>query len=266
MANILVTGATGQVGRELTGLLTARGHRIRVTSRSAPPAGTPEQDWVQVDWVTGAGLLTALDGIDTVVHLGTSSPKGERTMIDPLLAAAKRGRPHLLYLSIVGIDKIPMGYYRAKLEVETELVESGLPHTILRATQFHSLLVSILSGLAKSPIMVLPKGLRFQPIEVPVVAGRLVELAEAAPAGRATDIGGPQVHGLADLARIYLTAAGKRRAVLQLPVPGKIMRALRDGANTTPDNALPGRTFADYCADLGKATRRESTDENGADR
>lgn len=251
MANILVTGATGQVGKVLIPLLTDRGHRVRVTSRSPRPADTPEDEWSQVDWVTGAGLLTALDGIDVVMHLGTSSPKGELVMIQALLTAVRQtptSPPHLLYLSIVGIDAIPLGYYRAKLDVEQQLIESGLPHTIQRATQFPSLLVSIISALAKPPIVLLPKGLRFQPIAVPVVAQRLAELTEADPQGRATDIGGPQVQSLPELTRSYLRAAGKHRAVLEVPIPGKTMRQLRTGANTTPDHALPGPTFADYLA------------------
>jgi uncharacterized protein YbjT (DUF2867 family) len=96
-----------------------------------------------------------------------------------------------VYVSIVGVDRIPYGYYRAKLATETVVEESGLPWTILRATQFHDLIRRIAGVLAKSPVVPVPAGVRFQPVDVHEVAARVVELATGTPAGRVDDMGGP---------------------------------------------------------------------------
>jgi uncharacterized protein YbjT (DUF2867 family) len=77
-----------------------------------------------------------------------------------------------------------------------------------------------------------PSGARFQPIDVRDVAGRLVSLASQPPAGRVADIGGPEVRPVTDLARSYLS--GRRRPVVPIPVPGKVMRGFRTGANLAP--------------------------------
>src|SRR5690606_40293414 len=110
-------------------------------------------------------------------------------------AARRQGAPHLIYISIVGVDKIPYGYYQRKLAVERLIEASGLPYTILRTTQFHTLPDMALNVLTKVPgVAALPRGLRVQPIDVGEVAERLADLALAGgPAGRVDDMGGPEV-------------------------------------------------------------------------
>lgn len=246
---MVVTGGTGTLGRPLVRDLVAAGHTVRVLSRHAPAAGTLPggATHLPVDLRTGESLHAALDGADVVVHCATGF-KGDEVAGGHLVAAARTvGVAHLLYISIVGIDRIPTGYYRAKLAVERQLEASGVPWTILRTTQFHDLLVRICQAQRWSPVLVTPS-VRFQPIEVTEVAARMAELAAAPPAGRVDEMGGPEVRQGRDLARAYLRAAGKRRMIVPLRLPGGMFAQLRAGANLAPERAVGVRTFEEYLA------------------
>ncbi|MFJ3494533.1 SDR family oxidoreductase [Streptomyces sp. NPDC086091] len=242
MTTILVTGGTGTLGRLVVGRLRADGHEVRVLSRSARPYAVDLR-------AGGPGLDTALAGVDTVVHCASSPRGGDEEAAGHLIDAARRaGVAHLVYISIVGVDRVPFGYYRAKHAVEGLVAGSGLGWTVLRATQFHDLLVQLFDGLAKLPVLLLPAGVSDQPVEVAEVADRLAELAGGPPAGRVEDLGGPEVRTFASLARAYLTATGKRRAVLNVPLVGKAYRAFRAGGHLAPERAVGKGTFEEYLA------------------
>ncbi|MGW2701866.1 SDR family oxidoreductase [Streptomyces sp. NPDC001340] len=239
MTTILVTGGTGTLGRLVTERLRADGHEVRVLSRHTQPYAVDLREG-------GPGLGAALDGVETVVHCA-SSPRGDEQAADHLIAAARRaGVGHLVYISIVGVDRVPFGYYRSKLAVERRIEESGLRWTVLRATQFHDLVVTMLQKLAKSPVVLVPAGVSDQPVEVAEVADRLAELALAAPAGRVPDMGGPQVRTFDSLARAYLRATGRRRRVVGMPLFGKTYRAFRAGGHLAPEQAVGKGTFEEY--------------------
>ena len=143
---------------------------------------------------------------------------------------------HLVFISIVGVDRNPyFPYYRMKLEVERIVERSPVPGTILRATQFHGFVLRITQFLERLPVMMMPKDFLLQPIDVGEVADRLVELALSKPVGHAPDIGGPEVRTAAELARAYFAAAGRRRRVVEVPLPGKTARAFREGAQLCPE-------------------------------
>ncbi|CAL9384320.1 SDR family oxidoreductase [Streptomyces sp. enrichment culture] len=240
MTTILVTGGTGTLGRHVTERLRADGHEVRVLSRHAQPYAVDLREG-------GGGLGAAVEGVDTVVHCATMPRGGDERAAANLIAAARRaGVGHLVYISIVGVDRVPFGYYRTKLAVERLVEESGLGWTTLRTTQFHDLLVQLFEVLARSPLMPLPAGVADQPVEVGEVADRLVELALAAPAGRVEDMGGPEVRSFASLARAYLAAAGRRRALVNVPLAGATYRAFRAGGHLTPGLAVGKGTFEEY--------------------
>ena len=169
-----------------------------------------------------------------------------------LIAAARRaGVAHLIYVSIVGIDRIPLPYYKTKLRVEEALAASGLGHTVLRATQFHDLIKAMFAAQRFSPVLLALRGVRFQPIDTRDVAARLVELIDAHPAGRVADIGGPVVEEHTDLGRKYLATRGSRRRVVGVPSLGGIAAGYRSGANVVPDNPVGTITFEEYLANAG---------------
>jgi hypothetical protein len=125
---------------------------------------------------------------------------------------------------------------------------SGLAWTTLRATQFHDLLLLTVRQMARLPVVPVPAGFRFQPVDPGEVAARLVELALGTPAGLVPDLGGPRTYGMAALVRSYLRASGRHRPVAPIWLPGKAARAFRAGANLTPDRAVGRRTWEDFLA------------------
>jgi uncharacterized protein YbjT (DUF2867 family) len=248
---VLVTGATGTLGHHVVPEATAAGHSVRALSRHER-IGYTGVHWCQGDLSAGIGLDAALDGVDVVVHCATQSTGSKDvTATENLIEAAGRaGVEHLVYISIVGIDRIPLPYYKAKLRAEEALSASSLGHTVLRATQFHELIEKIFTAQRFSPVLWTLGGVRFQPIDTRDVAVRLVELVGAAPAGRVADIGGPEVHDHAELGRMYLEARGSNRRVARLTLGGHIVAGYKSGANLVPDNAVGTTTFQDY---LGSA-------------
>ncbi|MEU4405608.1 SDR family oxidoreductase [Streptosporangium sp. NPDC023963] len=239
--NILVTGGTGTLGRHVVDRLAAAGHPARVLSRTREP--------YIGDLRTGAGLGAALDGVGTVVHLA-SDPRDSSADVEGtrrLIAATPAGT-HLVYISIVGVDRHPYSYYRRKYEAERIVENSGLPYTILRATQFHNLVLFALEALAKAPVLLVPAGTSLQPVEIEEVAERLVELALGAPAGRVPDMGGPEIVSVAELARTYLRVTGRRKPVVPLLMPGRVAAAFRRDAHLAPDHPDGRGTFADFVA------------------
>ncbi|MFJ4680220.1 SDR family oxidoreductase [Kitasatospora sp. NPDC088783] len=233
MRPILVTGGTGTLGRAVVRRLLSRGCPVRVLSRQAHTPG--EHGWAVGDLVTGRGLEPALAGVGTVVHCATTNGGRDVAATRRLVEAARAaGVSHLLYVSIVGVDRVPLGHYRTKAECERLVAESGLGWTVLRATRFHDLLLRLLEGLSKAPVLLLPRGVAFQPVDVRDVAERLAQLAEAGPAGRADDFGGPEARPVEAWAAEFLRARGRRRPVLRVPVPGGTVRALRAGGNLVP--------------------------------
>ncbi len=245
MTTILVTGGTGTLGRLVTERLRADGHEVRVLSRHAEPYAVDLREG-------GAGLDTAVAGVDTIVHCASTPRGGDERAAQHLVGAARRAEVgHLVYISIVGVDRVPFGYYRTKLAVERQIAASGTGWTVLRTTQFHDLLAQVFQVLAKSPVLPLPAGVRDQPIEVAEVAERLAGLAVGGPVGRVDDMGGPEVRSFESLARAYLRATGRKRAVVNVPLAGKAYREFRAGGHLTPERAVGEGTFEDYLARRG---------------
>ncbi|TWD83908.1 uncharacterized protein YbjT (DUF2867 family) [Kribbella amoyensis] len=240
MRTILVTGGTGTLGRPTVERLRSAGHDVRVLSRRGGPG------LVTGDLGTGVGLAPAVDGADVVVHLATSRRSADAEQTKTLLRALESaGTPHLVLISIVGIEQVPMAYYRAKVEAERLVQASAVPSTILRATQFHNLVDEVFTAQRFLPVLLAPAG-KLQPIAVEDVAERLTELASGDPADRVADIGGPEQRSAVELAHAWKEARGSRRPVVPLRLPGKAFRAYSAGA-LLADGAPYGRTtFADY--------------------
>ncbi|NUU17117.1 NAD(P)H-binding protein [Cellulomonas humilata] len=246
---VLVTGGTGTLGRALVHTLLDAGRPVRVLSRrDRSPAAPAAVEWVVGDLLTGVGLRPALDGVTAVVHCASDPRKPDDDLdaaVQLLLAARAAHVPHLVYVSIVGVDRVPFAYYKAKHRVE-EIVEDGdVPWTILRATQFHDFVATLLDYLSRGPVALAPAGMDDQPVAVREVAARLAELVDAGPSGRADDLGGPQVLSTTELMRTYLAATGRRRPVCTVPFPGPL-RAFRSGAHLAPEHAVGQQTFAEW--------------------
>jgi uncharacterized protein YbjT (DUF2867 family) len=256
-SNILITGGTGTLGSHVVPRLRDEGGAVRVLSRrSLEPADGIE--YVSGDLATGQGIDAAVEGAEVIVHLAGSGT-GDADKAQHLMRAASRvGVRHVVYISVVGADTIPVvsgvdramfGYYASKYAAERIVADSGLPWTTLRATQFHDLTLTTVRAMAKLPVVPVPSGWRFQPIDSSEVAGRLVELALGQPAGLVSPMGGPRVHDMADLVRSYLHASGRRRPIMRVPLPGKAAAAFRGGANLALDHTVGERTWEEFLAD-----------------
>lgn len=261
--DVLVTGGTGVLGRAVVDELVRREHRVRVLTRRVLSGGDPGPrrgaptvpEGVRActgDISTGIGLSEALSGVDAVVH-AASDPRRFKTVDVPgtkrlVEEADKAGEPHLIYISIVGCDQIPYGYYRVKTLCELTVTESGLPWTVLRTTQFHDLMFAAAYHLTRSPLVPLPRGLSDQPISVLDVAPTVAELVESGPVGRATDMGGPEVLTAEQIFRSVAEACGRKRIFVPLPAFGRTLSGFREGHHLTPEHAIGTRTFADFVA------------------
>lgn len=247
MALVLVTGGTGTLGRHLVPRLQSAGHAVRVMSRTGGTGGTGV---VRGDLITGEGLDDALAGVDTVVHAATDPVRARRVEVEGTRRLIERmtlhGRSHLVYVSIVGVDRHALRYYKAKWAAEQLIERSGLPWTILRAVQFHELLDKMFTAMR--PVIVTPRGFRFQPVAAAEAAERLVDLVGGDGRGRVADLGGPEVRDMSDLALVWKRARGSRKPIIRPPMPGRIAGAFRRGMNLAPDHAEGRVTWEEWLA------------------
>ena len=228
---IAIVGGTGTVGAEAARELEHRGHAVRVLSRHAPEH--------PVDLRDGRGLAAALDGVDVVVD----TANGKRNVLVDgtarLLRAAKEaGVRHHVGVSVVGIDRVGGRYYKAKLAQEELIQRSGVPWTVVRATQFHPFLARTFAATARFgivPYLEFP----MQPVDPREVGRALAETAEAEPARAIMQFAGPEMLSARELARHWRRRTGSHAMPVRLPVT----RALRAGGLTNPDARRGSMTF-----------------------
>jgi uncharacterized protein YbjT (DUF2867 family) len=240
---ILLTGGTGRLGRHVAETLQSRSLDFRILSRR------PGDGHVVADLATGDGLADALDGIDTVVHLATSRRKDigqTRRLLDAMAGAADGGTPaHLIFVSIVGVDRIPFAYYRDKVASEQAIEASGVPFTTIRVTQFHGFVTEALDAQRHLPVTLgLP--VSAQTIHMPDVAERLADLVQSAPSGRVADLGGPEQLTFRQYAQLWQAKHGIKRPIWALHLPGRTVAAFRAGHHMS---GLPGAgrvTYREY--------------------
>jgi uncharacterized protein YbjT (DUF2867 family) len=246
---ILVTGATGTLGRAVVPALVRRGHQVRALSRRERDGG--EVTWVRGDLASGNGVRQAARDCDAIVHLATHGRKGaERVDVAgtlTLVSAAREARvTHLLYVSLVGADRVPTGLLRHTFEAERVVRGSGLGYTVLRATHFHQWLDKLLRGFAGLPMLPVDHSVPWQPVDTGEVAARLAGLLAEGPRDETLEFGGPRVLGTDELVRTWLRARGLRRVCVRVRYPGKLVAAQRSGALTTDATPLGRVSWADY--------------------
>ena len=258
---ILVTGGTGRIGSAVVRELQGRGLSVRVVSRGRRPHQPLERvEFTIGDLATGSGFDRALQGIETVVHCAASLKWPENQgQVRNLIAAAREAHiKHLVFVSVVGadrvrtsgpIDRAMFGYFSMMGELEQMIMASGLPWSILRATQFYQALILVAGMMAKLPLVPVPSGFRFQPVDTRDVAVGVADLAVGNANGIAPDVAGPRIYPADELFRTYLHAAGKRRLLLRIPIPGKAARVVRTGAILAPDRATGRRTWEQFLAE-----------------
>jgi len=242
---IAVAGATGTVGRHVVDIARLRGHEVVGLSRATGQ-----------NVETGEGLDAALTGVDAVVDVTSVGSISTARSVEfftaaseALLAAEIRRRvPHHVALSIVGIDVVPHGYYAGKLAQERVVTDAVVPHSILRATQFHEFAGQLLSQATVGPFALVPTAL-LRPVAARDVAAAIVTIAEGPPIGRARDLRGPQDETLLGMSRRLLRAEQARRLAIGVSLPGDYWRGLRSGVlRGTADSDEGTVTFDEWLA------------------
>lgn len=236
---ITVIGASGQIGSRVVRLLTEAGHDVVAASLSSG-----------ANVLTGEGLAEALSGADALVDVVNSPSFEDGPVLDfftassrNLVAAAKEtGVGHYVALSIVGTDGLPdSGYMRAKVAQEKIITESGLPYSIVRATQFQEFAEAITGSLVVGDEVRVPDA-RIQLISVDDVAGEVAKVAQGAPLNGIVNIGGPDKFSFADMARAVLAEQGDDKPVVIDPQAKYFGTAVDDNSLVTGDDGILGET------------------------
>jgi uncharacterized protein YbjT (DUF2867 family) len=247
MATVLVTGGTGTLGRATVPLLLDAGHDVRVLSRRTSPRVPEGVRACAGDVRTGAGVGPAVAGADVVIH-AASSPcrRMKETEVEGARHVARAARDagaHVVYVSIVGVDRHRYFYYRAKYAAEHVVAESGADWSVLRATQFHDLMDMFLGTgwFFRTP------NLRFQPVDVRDVARRLVLMAGEGPQGLAPDGGGPEILTVGGLATARAEVTGRRTRHVPAPRVG-MLRDFDAGLHLAPEHRDGVTTWRQWLA------------------
>jgi uncharacterized protein YbjT (DUF2867 family) len=210
---IVVIGGSGLIGSKTVAILRQGGHQVVAAS---PKSG--------VNSITGEGVKEAMAGAQVAIDLANSPSFEDKAVLEffetsgrnLLPAEAAAGVRHHVALSIVGTDRSDNGYFRAKLAQEKLTVASGIPYTIIRATQFMEFLGGIADSAADGNVVRLPPVL-FQPIAADDIAPIVAEVALAAPRGGIFEIAGPERAPFNEIVARYLKAVGDRREVVRDP-------------------------------------------------
>ncbi|MEV0355252.1 NAD(P)H-binding protein [Nocardia sp. NPDC050697] len=239
---VAVLGASGLIGRDVTAVLSGRGHEVIALTRASG-----------VDAYTGAGLDAALAGVDVIVD-AVNSPLQETAAVRDFFgtvaarvraAAARAGVRHIVLLSIIGIDDTTAGHYAGKLAQEHAYLEGTVPVRILRAAQFHEFTEMMLNWTTVGDTATVPR-MRTQLVNARTVAERLADLALAAEAPARLELAGPEALDLVTAVRALAERLGAPARVLESTDDTVPDAALQAGGGLLPGPAaeLAGPDFA----------------------
>ncbi|WGK92821.1 SDR family oxidoreductase [Pseudomonas migulae] len=243
---IVVIGGTGLIGSKLVNNLRERGHDVLA---AAPSTG--------INSITREGLAEAMDGADIVVDVANAPSWEDQAVLDffetssrNLLAAeAAAGVRHHVALSIVGSERLPEnGYFRAKVAQENLIKASGIPYTILRATQFFEFVGGIAQSAAVGEEICLSPAL-IQPMASDDVVAALTEVTLQTPVNGTLEVAGPEAMPMDELVRRFLRATGDTRKVVP-DVHARYFGAVLDDQSLTPGKhpRLGAIRFEDWLA------------------
>ncbi|MBQ1033715.1 SDR family oxidoreductase [Micromonospora sp. C97] len=247
---IVVIGGSGLIGSKVVDRLGAQGHEAVAAS---PKTG--------VNTLTGEGVADALAGAEVVVDTSNSPSFEDAAVLEffetstrTLLAAASdAGVNHYVALSIVGSDRIPdSGYMRAKVAQEKLIVASGIPYSVVHATQFFEFLQGIIDAATDGDTVHLAPVL-IQPMAADDVAAAVTEVALGAPTNSVVEVAGPEQFQLDELGRSLLADQQDRRTVVADPDARYFGARLNERSLVPADGArIPGTALADWRAAAGR--------------
>lgn len=258
MKNILLTGGTGQLGKKILKQFEPNNYFFTVLTRQENTESTGNINYLKTDLAKTASIENALDENYEVVIHSASNPlesglvdvEGTRNL---LKASQKRNVKHFIYISIVGIDQSQYKYYRDKLTAEELIIQSGIPCTILRISQFHDFVLNMIIhplNIQKDQDLEVPLGLRFQSIDLVDVCEKIRELINNEPSYSRVIIGGPEILTIEEIVRIYLDVFklnNRYKTTLEL---NHFQHTFTTGINLCPDNRWGKITWKDFLLNI----------------
>ena len=248
---ILITGGTGTLGREIVQQLLEAEREVSVLTSKANPNLPLQAKIYQGDLTDQSTLHHAVSDAEVIIHCASNSLDPQNVDIkgtkNLLSAIPKDKLKHFIYISIVGVDKSEFPYYKAKYEVEKMVEDSGLPYTILRATQFHDFILHrLIHTFDKGPckIMQLPQNMKLQPIDITEVAEVVIKLTDQSPGNRILSIGGPEILPLENMVQVYLEQVGRNEKIELVPMD--IFKPFQTGINLCPGDSYGKITWKEY--------------------
>jgi uncharacterized protein YbjT (DUF2867 family) len=256
MKKILITGGTGNLGRQVVGfLLLHKEFEISILSSRSNTHSSNNVKIFKGDLVNNIGLAHATKEAEIIIHCASDARNFKQVDIDGtlnLLNSLNKKIRHFIYISIVGVDKSNYPYYQAKHEVENSIAGSGIPHTILRTTQFHSFVLAMLQPFIENKtngIIKIPRRMKFQSVDITEVAKRLVEISMEKASGLLPEFGGPEILSFEEICRIYLNIIKSEDIIEPADFEGIRYELFRTGVNLCPDNIFGKTTWQEYLKD-----------------
>jgi uncharacterized protein YbjT (DUF2867 family) len=255
MEKVLVTGGTGNLGKWIIEYLLQHNFNVAILSSQTNISLKNDIEILKGDLANNTGLTQSTADADIIIHCASNPRNFEKTDIEGtrnLLSSINRKRiQHFIYISIVGVDKSDYTYYQAKYAAEQMIAGSGIPFTILRTTQFHSFILSMVQSFVNdqsSGIVKIPMRMKFQSVDIREVAKQLVDCLGQA-AGLLPDFGGPEILSFEEMVRVYLSLS-KTNLILQPEnLEGKRYDLFRSGVNLCPDRAYGKITWKSFLAE-----------------
>ncbi len=253
MQSVLITGGTGTLGQEISKQLIEKGYEVNILSSKEKPEIVFFSNIIQGDLTDPTSLKEAVERADILIHCASNPRNAQVVDIEGtknLLSLLDSNTcKHFIYVSIAGVDKSDYPYYQTKYTVENLIKASGLPYSILRATQFHDLVLYRIiqvfdQGIGK-PIQI-PANMQFQSIDKIDVATSIVDLVASKPTYDITAIGGPEVLTLEVMIQTYLAQSGRNEMIEYIEPTTAFYQVFTTGINLCPNNAIDGITWEEY--------------------
>lgn len=253
MQSVLITGGTGTLGQELSKQLVERDYVVNILSSKENPDIAYFTNIIQGDLTNPTSLKEAVNSSDIIVHCASNPRNAQAVDIEGtknLLSLLNSNNcKHFIYVSIAGVDKSDYPYYQTKYTVEKLIEASGIPYSILRATQFHDLvlyrIIQVFDQGVGKPIQI-PANMQFQSIDKKDAAAAIINLVAGQPTYKITTIGGPEVLTLEAMIQPYFTQLGRNEEIEYIEPSMAFHQVFTTGINLCPENSLDGITWEEY--------------------
>jgi uncharacterized protein YbjT (DUF2867 family) len=252
MSSILITGGTGKLGQEISKQLINKGFEVNILSSKENPDIQYYSKIYTGDLTDILSLKDAVLNSDIIIHCASNPRNSKIVDIEGtknlLQIACQKLLKYFIYISIVGVDKSIFPYYQSKFEVENMIQESGLPWSILRATQFHDMILDrFIKPFDEKPgSLKIPQEMQFQSVAIEDVANKLVSLSIESPTNIIETIGSAEINTIEKMTQIYLDILDRNDKIEPKMYDEEIYKLFRSGVNLCPDYAVGKITWKDF--------------------